>query len=169
MYIHTLVLEYSFYQLSRNSTVPVINFLIRRNQGWLPSMHHRSHDQVGLYSGGLHPGGMPMGGSAYGMVCIQGSAQRGVCIQGGWVDPSELGKRAVHFLLECCLVKILFTPFIDKTTKNLSPRKMIFHFILVYYFQDAKQTTRRDNLQDSKKIAAFYCDVNLIKFHRHML
>ena len=57
--------------------------------GWLPSMHHRSHDQgvcirQGLHLGGLHPGegGLHPGEG----VCIQGrgSASRGgVCIQGG--------------------------------------------------------------------------------------
>ena len=39
-------------------------------KGWLPSIHHRSHDQGGLHPGG---GGMPPGGSA-----SRGSASRGV-------------------------------------------------------------------------------------------
>ena len=62
-----------------------------RRGGWLPSMHHRSHDQEGL------PGGR--------------SAS-----SGGWADPppqihgilrDTVNKRAVHSLLECILVSVI--------------------------------------------------------------
>ena len=60
-------------------------------------------------------------------------------------------------------------PFIDKTTRSLSPRKIIFHFHFVYYFQDAKQSTRLNICRIQKEIAVFYCNVNLIKFYRYIL
>ena len=68
--------------------------------GWLPSMHHRSHDQ--------HPGRwLPsMHHRSHEQQPVGMSASRGVCLQGGsWADPPELGKRwAVHILLECFVV-----------------------------------------------------------------
>ena len=73
--------------------------------GWLPSIHHRSHDQGGLHLGGLPPWG----------ICIQeggliprGSASRGV---GQTPLPQRhmrlwdmANKWAVCILLECILV-----------------------------------------------------------------
>ena len=64
--------------------------------GWLPSMHHRSHDQ-----GHLHQGGLPRGRFALG---------------GGWTDTPHrillwdaVTEWAVHILLECILVRKLTT------------------------------------------------------------
>ena len=62
----------------------------RGQDGWLPSMHHRSHDQGVCIQG----------------VCISGSLHHGgVCIQGGWADPQIYGilrdtvkKRTVRIL-----------------------------------------------------------------------
>ena len=67
--------------------------------GWLPSMHHRSHDQgVCLEGDGLYPGK---------------SASRG---RGRADQPFKMhgNKRAVHILLECILVSlfILFHSFL---------------------------------------------------------
>ena len=72
--------------------------------GWLPSMHHKSHYQVGLHPGSLQTVG----------VCIQGGLYPGgVCIQGGlhprgdaW-DTMEYRRQQtylVRILLECFLV-----------------------------------------------------------------
>ena len=71
--------------------------------GWLPSMHHRSHELGGSASrGGLHWGGLHPGG------CLQG-----VCIGGGGLaDPSKIygilqgmvNKWAAHLPLECIFV-----------------------------------------------------------------
>ena len=74
-------------------------------RGWLPSMHHGSHDQ-----GVLHPGGSASRASR--AVCIWersasgGGLHRG---EGGWAVPPALqdtvNKRVVHILLECIIVK----------------------------------------------------------------
>ena len=49
-------------------------------RGWLPSMHHRTHD----WGGGLYPGGLPPGGRGYaakaGRVCV---LKEGACNQRG--------------------------------------------------------------------------------------
>ena len=75
--------------------------------GWLPYMHHRSHDQ--------HPGA-----SAFGRLPAVGSwkgVSRGVCIQVGWADspyPPELEKQVVCILLECFLALDIFSQKIMK-------------------------------------------------------
>ena len=55
--------------------------------GWLPSMHHMSHDQ-GSASGDLHLGGLHPEGSA--SRWIKGSwpsgGKRGLLLEGGWAD-----------------------------------------------------------------------------------
>ena len=63
-------------------------------EGWLPSMHHMSHDQGvcirgrGSASRGSASSGVCIWGSAFRRICIQGgsasrwSASRGVCLQG---------------------------------------------------------------------------------------
>ena len=77
--------------------------------GWLPSMHHRSHDWGICIQEGLHPGGLhPAGG-------IRGSLHPA---GGGGVQTSHIGrpgilqdmvnKRAVRILLECILVLMDF-------------------------------------------------------------
>ena len=76
----------------------------RGGGGWLPSMHHRSHN-LGVYIQGW-------GSASRGRGYVSGG--EGGCIQGwgfvsggGWTDPppAELGKRAVRILLECFLVE----------------------------------------------------------------
>ena len=64
--------------------------------GWLPSMHHRSHDLGSASRGEISNGGLPPGGSASGgsgsRWCLRpgcllrgegGAASSGVCVQGG--------------------------------------------------------------------------------------
>ena len=66
---------------------------VHRGWGWLPSMHHRSHDQGVCLQWGLHPQG----------VCIQGGV--------GYTRPStsEYGQQAGGMLpLECILVWFFF-------------------------------------------------------------
>ena len=66
--------------------------------GWIPSMHHRSHDH-----GVPPPRG---GGSASMVVCLQGGLHLGV----GQTTPppraarDTVNKREVHILLKCLLV-----------------------------------------------------------------
>ena len=50
---------------------------------WLPSMHHRSHDQ---HLGCVHPEGLRLGCLPTGELG-GGSASRGVYLQWGWADP----------------------------------------------------------------------------------
>ena len=68
-----------------------------QGQVWLPSMHHRSHDQ-NLGGGVCIQGCLHLGGGGF--------ASREVCIQGelGRPPPPQLEKRAVRILLECFLV-----------------------------------------------------------------
>ena len=79
---------------------------------WLPSMHHRSHDHLGVHL----EGGLPTGG-----VCIQGLCiWRSICIQGdlhregsacrvvGHTPlPTGTGKVGCTHLLQCFLVFLL--------------------------------------------------------------
>ena len=85
---------------------------------WLPSMHHRSHDQGGSTSGGLHRGGLhPGGGLPPGRVC-RGVGRPSPEIYGILRD--TVNKRAVCILLECILVKIcLHVTFLNAC--SLSP------------------------------------------------
>ena len=75
------------------------------SRGWLPSMHHRSHDQ-----GGLLPGGSASreGSASRGWMCIQGgSASGGVgqtCPPANRILQDTVNKWAVRILLECILV-----------------------------------------------------------------
>ena len=68
---------------------------------WLPSMHHRSHDQ---HLGCVHPEGLRLGclptGELGGGLHPGGSTYSGV----GQTPLPELEKQAVHILLECFLV-----------------------------------------------------------------
>ena len=53
-----------------------------------------------------------LGGSASGdgqiPQCLQWGGGGGVRDRGSWADPTELGKRTVRILLECCLVFLFF-------------------------------------------------------------
>ena len=60
---------------------------------WLPSKHHRSHGQGGLYPDGD-------GSASWGMSAYGGAGGR----VGQTPFPLKLGKRAVWILLECFLV-----------------------------------------------------------------
>ena len=81
---------------------------------WLPSIHHKLHDQGGLHPvgglppGGLPPGGLPPGGLYPGVLPPGWFCFRGVCIHGGQVWQTSHGilrdminRRA---LLECITV-----------------------------------------------------------------
>ena len=71
-----------------------------KREGWLPSMHHRSHDQ-----GGLHPVG---GGSASGG---EGSASRGCLPRGECRSPGTGKADGTHPTgMLSCIVLLLFTP-----------------------------------------------------------
>ena len=90
-------------------------------RGWVPSMHHRSHDQgvciqggsasrgVSIW-GGLHLGGLPPEGSASRGAYIQGvlhpggSASRGLGISPYQILQDTVNERGVRNLLECILV-----------------------------------------------------------------
>ena len=71
-----------------------VSFCSQRGWGWLPSMHHRSHDQGESASRWVClQVGLPSGGSAFrwvfiqGWVCIQWVCIRGSTYMGGWADP----------------------------------------------------------------------------------
>ena len=54
--------------LGQGNIFTSMSFLLSTGDGgWLPSMHHRSHDQGGLPPGALRPGGVDPG-----VVCLQG-------------------------------------------------------------------------------------------------
>ena len=108
-------------------------------RGWLPSMHHRSHDRGGLYpwegvciqvgvciqgwrtasrkveglhlgGGGLRKGGLHLGGG-----CLHpegGGLPTGGLHPGGRPLPLELGKQTVYILLECFFVLLTSASYI---------------------------------------------------------
>ena len=78
----------------------VLHLSVCSSGGWLPSMHHRSHDQDGLHRGGgvgQIPLGLPTG---------EGIGQTPPEIYGILWD--TVNKRAVRILLECFPVPISF-------------------------------------------------------------
>ena len=111
----------------------------QREGSWLPSMHHRSHDQ----GGGMHPEGSA---SRRREVCIQGggsaSREKGdLHLRGGGLHqgvlgrppPRELAKWAI--LLECFLVMSLFLePCRSPTAKLARERKSFQPLSAVIFF-----------------------------------
>ena len=80
-----------------------VSVILFTERGWLPNMHHRSHDQGGLHPGGasesrgdLHPGGwvvcIQVGSGYRGAGSVSGGRglhRRGSAYRGDWADPPQ--------------------------------------------------------------------------------